>query len=667
MKKWRLIVWLGLLVCLLGTTNLMAADSTFNAWEEWRKGYDIFQRADKELQKGNLREALQLYRESRDLYIRVQKERPDWNQAIIKRRLELCEEQISKIAAKISESGGSSKKTPSKDNKEISRIQNDKNSNRNDLSNTEYRQKYFELLVVVENLRKQLREKNISNNNLESLIKEKQTLENNYKSLQKRYEELKTNSDGGVGSSEFDNVQKLLIAEKMKAENLEKKLKIVNEKLRKEESINRNNEKDLESLNTEKNRYAKSVESLQNELKKADEANSRKNDELKDLKTVISKNLSTIDNLNSEIAKNKEEITKLNRWIEDLQKKQNDAMHEKVFAENRKLKLVNNEIEQKYTDLNNKYNEIAAKVKSLQLHNQDYTNTIAVLERREKATIQELNNLREQYLLQQRSNKSLEETHNKLKEENKKNYDNLNLLIAKNEELNLKLNNKSNSEELSHKENQKIREELEKQKKQTALNIEALQQNIKGLEKANRELVAENNSLKTRKIDNSQKFVMNDNQEFEKLKADYKALKEKYEFLSMEIESLSQPVTEVQEKKVNSDEELKTFMKTAAEEALNAGDISSACWYFEELKKFDTSSVEFNTYYLLFKVASDKSSIEANMAEIKKLDNSAEKQLILNYIDITKGAKGNLTDNTAGKKILNSKFFELAKSKIMKK
>ena len=83
-----------------------------------------------------------------------------------------------------------------------------------------------------------------------------------------------------------------------------------------------------------------------------------------------------------------------------------------------------------------------------------------------KATIQELNNLREQYLLQQRSNKSLEETHNKLKEENKKNYDNLNLLIAKNEELNLKLNNKSNSEELSHKENQKIREELEKQKKQ---------------------------------------------------------------------------------------------------------------------------------------------------------------------------------------------------------
>ena len=662
MKKWRLIILLGL-VFWCGT-NLMANDGNYNAWEEWRKGYDIFQKADNELKKGNLREALQLYRESRDLYIRVQKERPDWNQAIIKRRLELCEEQINKISAQISAQGGTSKKT-NKDNSKTPK--SDTSKNKGDLSNNEYRQKYFELLVVVENLRKQLREKNVSNTNLESLIKEKQTLENNYRALKKRYDELKENSENGVGSSEFDGIQKLLIAEKMKAENLEKKLKIVNEKLQKEEARNRNNEKDLELLNSEKNRTAKLIESLQSELKKVDDVTATRNDEIKGLKNVITKNLSTIDSLNNEIIKNKEEITKLNRWIEDLQKQQNDAMQEKVLAENRKLKLVNGEMEQKYSELNNKYNEIAAKIKSLQLHNQDYIKTIANLEGREKATLQELNNLREQYLLQQRNAKSLEETYNKLKEENKKNYDNLNLLIAKNEELNLKLNNKASSEELSHKENQKIREDFEQEKKQTALNMEALQQNVKSLEKANRELVAENNALKTRKIDNSQKFVMNDNQEFEKLKADYKALKEKYEFLSMEIESLSQPVTEVQEKKINSEDELRTFMQTAAEEALNAGDFNSACWYFEELKKFDASSVEFATYYLLFKVVSDNSTIAANMDEIKKLDSSAEKQLILNYIDKVKGGKGNLTNGLNGKKVLNNKFFELAKSKIMAK
>ncbi|MBR7127044.1 MAG: hypothetical protein IKD09_00470 [Lentisphaeria bacterium] len=220
MKKIRVISLVALLV--FSCMTLFANGGSANAWEEWRRGYDLFQKADKELQKGNIKEALQLYKESRDLYLKVQKERPDWNQTIIKRRLELCEEQISKITARLS---SSSQATSDSGQGRIIKVpKDDDRGSKNDLSNNEYRQKYFELLVVVENLRKQLREKNVSNRNLETLIKEKQILENNYKALQKRFEELQDSSVGGVGSEEFDNVQKLLIAEKLKVENLEKKL-----------------------------------------------------------------------------------------------------------------------------------------------------------------------------------------------------------------------------------------------------------------------------------------------------------------------------------------------------------------------------------------------------------------------------------------------------------
>ncbi|MBQ9788863.1 MAG: hypothetical protein IJW31_04620 [Lentisphaeria bacterium] len=663
MKKIRVISLVALLV--FSCMTLFANGGSANAWEEWRRGYDLFQKADKELQKGNIKEALQLYKESRDLYLKVQKERPDWNQTIIKRRLELCEEQISKITARLS---SSSQATSDSGQGRIIKVpKDDDRGSKNDLSNNEYRQKYFELLVVVENLRKQLREKNVSNRNLETLIKEKQILENNYKALQKRFEELQDSSVGGVGSEEFDNVQKLLIAEKLKVENLEKKLKVLNEELRKTNATNRSNENDLTALNNDKVRLQKSVEALQSELKKSIELNAKRREEINEIKGIVAKNLTTIDNLNGEIVKYKEEITKLNRWIEDLQSKQNNAMHEKVLAENRQIKLLNEEMSKKYAELNSNYQEISATIKTLQLQNKDYVDTIALLERQAKATLQELNNLREQYLLEQKNSKSLQEAHAKLKEENKKNYDNLNLLIAKNEELNLKLNNKTSSEALSYKENQKIREELENQKKQVALTVDALQQNIKKLEQENRELVAENNTLKTQKIDNSQKFVMSDNKELEKLKADYKVLKEKYDFLSMEIESLSKPVAELETKTVNSDEELKTFLTNTAVEALSADDINSSCWYFEELTKLDKTNMEYKTYYLLLKVASDRNAINSVLADIENLTDSAEKQFALNYIAIQKGDKKDLSAALNGKKVLNEKLFELVKTKITAK
>lgn len=651
MKKFKLMILA--VFTILSCSTALLADGNSNVWEEWRRGYDIFQKADKELAKGNMREALQLYRESRDLYLKVQKERPDWNQTIIKRRLELCEEQINKITAKLSSSQSSSKQNLP-NNVVIVPKEQDK---RTDLSNNEYRQKYFELLIEVENLRKQLRNKSVSNRNFETLVKEKQTLEDNYKALQRRYQELKDNSSGG-GSEEFESIQKLLIAEKMKSENLSKKLKIVSDELNKAQNKNKGNESDLQALNKEKERHVKSIEALQSELNKSIELNSKRSQEIKDLKAIISKNLTTIDEWEAASAKDKAEITKLNRWIEDLQSKQNNAMHEKVLAENRQLKLLNEEMGKKHSELNSKYNDTAEKAKKLELNNKDYANTIALLERREKATVQELNNLREQYLLQQKTIDSNKEAYEKLKAENKKNYDNLNILIAKNEELNLKLNNKASSEELTHKENRKIREDFESQKKQFAMNIEALQLNVQNLEKENRELIAENNSLKTKKADNSQKFVMNDNQELEKIKAEYKALKEKYEFLSMEIESLSKPVTEVAEKTVNSDDELKTFLKNTAEEALSAGDLNSACWYFEELKKLDNSA-EYQTYYLLFKAASDNQSINSVKSEMKSLPDSAEKQLLANFV-----SKSDLNKNLNGKKPLNKKLFDLAKSKI---
>lgn len=631
MKK---LFWLFVIVVMAISMTAMAEDATFSPWDGWRQGYETFQKAEKLVGTGELKEALLLYKESRDLYLQVQKARPDWNQNVIKSRLELCEKQIAKIESRLAskDSGKTSTSTPPVTTSTQSTVSS---SSTNLIADDEYKKKYFELFIEVENLRKQLRTKNISSSNVEALLKEKQQLEENYNALNKRYQTLK-NSNQGVDNSEFDNVQKLLIAEKLKSDNAEKRIGILNNAIKKMTAQIQTAEEDLKRLQSDYATKLKVAENVTNELTKLNDVLSKKNSEINSLKSVITKNLSAMDKLNASIQKNEAEITKLNRWIDELQAKNQENLSETILAENRKLKLLNEEMGKKYSTLQTENKELSEKVTLISKNDKANINSIAALEEQKKATLIELANVREQYLRQLEAEKLDKAALEKLKTENKKNYENLNLLIAKNEELNLKLNTKSSSEELNYKEIQKIQDELEKQKNQAKLTIDSLQLNIQNLEEQNKKLIANNDASKSAKTDNYKKFVMSNSEDYEKLQTEYKALKEKYEFLSLEIESLSKPVAEISETKINSDEELKNFLQNAASEAIKSKDANSAAWYYEELLKQDEKNLVYTYNYLLYSALANKVDLsnanDAVILKIQKLDNTKEKSIISGII-----------------------------------
>ncbi|MBQ6352071.1 MAG: hypothetical protein IJJ28_02240, partial [Lentisphaeria bacterium] len=82
-------------VLLPPLTYLAAAD--LSPWDEWRLGYTNFEIGEQARNRGDYTASLEAFGKSLRHYQAVRRARPDWNQKVIRERLNACEKQISEL------------------------------------------------------------------------------------------------------------------------------------------------------------------------------------------------------------------------------------------------------------------------------------------------------------------------------------------------------------------------------------------------------------------------------------------------------------------------------------------------------------------------------------------------------------------------------------------
>ena len=78
-------------------TALSARSTELSPWDEWRLGYTNFEIGEQKRSRGDYTAALTAFEKSRTHYLSVKRARPDWNQKVIRERLNACDKQISDL------------------------------------------------------------------------------------------------------------------------------------------------------------------------------------------------------------------------------------------------------------------------------------------------------------------------------------------------------------------------------------------------------------------------------------------------------------------------------------------------------------------------------------------------------------------------------------------
>ena len=80
---------------LLSALSLRATE--LSPWDEWRLGYTNFEIGEQKRSRGDYTAALGAFEKSRTHYLSVKRARPDWNQKVIRERLNACDKQITEL------------------------------------------------------------------------------------------------------------------------------------------------------------------------------------------------------------------------------------------------------------------------------------------------------------------------------------------------------------------------------------------------------------------------------------------------------------------------------------------------------------------------------------------------------------------------------------------
>ncbi|MBQ7402649.1 MAG: hypothetical protein IJW05_04335 [Lentisphaeria bacterium] len=88
---------LSALIVMPFMSSVQGAD--VDLWDYWRQGFEKYEAAEKEFNRKDVDKALQLYRESQEIFLKIRKISPEWNKDVVTFRLSLCYRKISAIEA----------------------------------------------------------------------------------------------------------------------------------------------------------------------------------------------------------------------------------------------------------------------------------------------------------------------------------------------------------------------------------------------------------------------------------------------------------------------------------------------------------------------------------------------------------------------------------------
>ena len=642
---------------------------------QWRKGYELFLEGDKHMRRNELEEALSAYKRSRDTYRMVLEANTGWNKNLINSKISACETQILKIEKKLRDSG---KKLPSSVKTPDSISVPAQTSSRTPASSgdSEYKRKYFNLYIEVENLRKQLRAQAQTVKNIDALLKEKRLAEEKVSTLQRNIENLQKQL--AQPETELKNIRKQLIAERMKNEKLILARSTDSSTIQALQNENKKLNSEINSINVKLNESNASRRSLDDNISVLNSKIKKLINEKSELDNKIKKYTAEIAIVKKNYADSQNEIKKLNAWIDELNKKKgiNEKLSNDIVAENRTLKNQNSAHLQNIRTLENSINELSAKLKKIEQIYNTASENLTVATARNKTVEAELKNVQNLYIKQLNAEKLNKTEVESLRSANKKHTADLQTFINRNAELTAMLETKDSASAGYIKKIGILQKELEEKNRElnnvnvilksadianntkklanltsayTKLESEnqQLQREAKKLSADNNALASELKSVKnelailripqTAKVAPQTVKSDKNSPDYQKLLKDYTDLKNKYDFLPAEIESLNKPLAEVGEKEpeISSDKELANFLMKAAEDSSKAGDFISAAWYFSELKKQNAKNAFYIYGHAFYStIASDRTQAEKIVAE---LDDCREKFVLSAILAMLKG------------------------------
>ena len=170
-----------LVVVLALAGCVMELEASTWAWNEWRKGYENFEMAERAEVEKQDQAALMMYRNALVSFQEIQEKEPQWNRSVVEARLKLCirkierlkervfaQEQAERAKSMIPESPRSSPQSGTPDSAGVEQLRKEMDG---------YKEKLFKVLLELEEMKGSASRNAAAGDNIKALLKEKIELE----------------------------------------------------------------------------------------------------------------------------------------------------------------------------------------------------------------------------------------------------------------------------------------------------------------------------------------------------------------------------------------------------------------------------------------------------------------------------------------------------------
>ena len=217
-------------LCLWGCVLVSAAEIS-NPWEAWRQAQSATEKGSQAREKGNYATSRAYYQEAIDLYRKVQKLRPDWNQNVIQSRIARCEQEITSLhqadRSAVSAPAIAPATTVNVTQETVSANAGAIAGVRTELE--QYKKRLFAALAENEDLRRQTERARSAIAETENLMRENRRMQEEVKLLNLRLEEAQQSL--ASPNTALEEAKQRQVEMRINQETAERKLKVANDKI----------------------------------------------------------------------------------------------------------------------------------------------------------------------------------------------------------------------------------------------------------------------------------------------------------------------------------------------------------------------------------------------------------------------------------------------------
>ena len=229
-KHFRFVIMAAVLL-----TAPITRATELSPWDEWRLGYTNFEIGEQKRSRGDYTAALTAFEKSRTHYLSVKRARPDWNQKVIRERLNACDKQISelrrllgdKAPASPADSSGKTADAPAAGSKKTKPVPDEVVQLR------KLRAELAEARSELEEFRNERARRGNYETEIANLLRDRKIAREKYALLEKRCQKLQ--EDIKKPESALQELRRQLVEKNERLADAEKSIRLLEERLRRGE------------------------------------------------------------------------------------------------------------------------------------------------------------------------------------------------------------------------------------------------------------------------------------------------------------------------------------------------------------------------------------------------------------------------------------------------